>query len=502
MKQSKKYAIAFSAAIAGFMATLELTVINVALTPMASSLKTDLASIQWVLTASFLAVAAAIPVSGYLGNRYGLRRVFMITVALFTLGSLACGLSNSLGLLIFFRVIQGLGGGAIIPLGQAIGLGPFAPEERAKALSVVALPILFAPAIGPSLGGVLTENLGWQSVFFLNVPLGILCLFLTWRVVPADPKVDRATRPNFDIPGLLLSMAGVVLIVYGLSLVSQTNPATNTIYGWGYGLVWLLVGAGLAVVAGFVFYSLRRDDPVLDVRLYTRREFALSSVIVWITRAASYAGFLLIPIFLQRVHVPPLTVQQAGLYLIPQGLASVVGVILGMGLARRLGTRPAAIVGMILMAVSTWPLTGLEYGMDLTWLQIPLVLRSMGLVIVFMPLNTLAIERLTGPLLAKGTALFNVTMQIFSSVGVALSTTLFVQQTTQHVGELAGQGVSGALLAARASTAGMNDVFVYMTIVSAILILPCLALPGRSRTTPTLKSEAQTSELNEMLVGE
>jgi EmrB/QacA subfamily drug resistance transporter len=498
MKQSTKYAIAFTAAIGGFMATLELTVINVALSKMAESLKTDLSNIQWVVTASFLAVAAAIPVAGYLGNRYGLRRFFMVAVVLFTFGSVLCGLSGEIGWLIAFRVIQGLGGGGMTPLGQAVALSRFEPQERAKALGIVAMPILLAPAIGPSLGGFLTENFGWQWIFFMNLPLGLLCLFLTWRVIPRDEIEPSSQRQRFDYIGLISSMVGIVLVVYALNLVSQTDPATRTalnprgdLYGWGYWLVWTLLGIGLAVLVGCGIYELRgTKDPVIELRLFQRYDYAVSSIFLWITRAVSYAALILIPIYLQQVRLPHFNVQDAGVFLIPQGLATAVGVPIGMVLYKKLGARVTVLIMLVIMAASSWPLTQLSYNMDAASLQPWLILRGLTLTAIFMPVNSLAIEKLTGALLAKGTSLFNVTMQIAGSMGVALATTLFVQQTTQRAGELAGQNLPPAQLGAQAATAGLNDVFFYALIGTVLLLLPALLLPGRPPKEVKLETEA------------
>ncbi len=485
MKMSRKYIIAFSAAIGAFMATLELTAVNVALVPMAQALKTDLSNIQWIVTASFLAVGAVIPVAGYLGNRYGLKRVFMFTLVFFTYGSLLCGLSNELGWLIAFRILQGIGGGALMPLSQAIAFGHFEPEERTKAITITAFPVLLAPVIGPSLGGLLTENLSWQWIFFMNLPLGLICFLLIWRVVPADPLRLKSKRARFDYLGLMLSMLGVTLIVYGLNLVSQTDPASRTIqrpggsiYGWSFAPVWLLIGAGMLTLLIFALYEFRRPDPVLDLRLYRRYDFAISSLFAWITRAVSYALLLLIPIYVQQVHQALLSVQEAGLYLIPQGFGSALGLLVGMAMLKRLGIRRTVLIQLVVMIISSWPLTQLGYEMDLATLQPWLILRGFSLTAIFIPLNALAIQNLTGPLLAKGTSLYIVTLQIFSSVGVALATTLFVQQTTKRVGELALSGLPPARINALGATTGLNDVFGYALIGTILLIIPALFLPG------------------------
>src|SRR5437868_2247870 len=273
MTTRSKYAIALTAALGLVMAILDATVVNVALIPIATAFKTDLSTIQWIITGYFLAQAAVIPISGYLGNRFGIKRLFMICLVLFTVGSLLCGISQNESMLIAFRVLQGLGGGALFPLGQAIAFGAFPPKERAAASAIIAVPVLLAPAFGPTLGGWLTDNFGWESIFFVNLPVGIIAILLASLILPADEAPEKKEQAGFDYIGLVLCTLGVLAVVYAFTVVSQTQPGTQsplnpngTLYGWGYWLVWALLGGGLAVLALFALYELRiSKDPVLDL---------------------------------------------------------------------------------------------------------------------------------------------------------------------------------------------------------------------------------------------
>src|SRR5437763_2398171 len=212
-----KYAIAFTAALGLVMAILDATIVNVALVPISSALKSDLSTIQWIITGYLLSQAAVIPISGYLSTRFGIKRLFLICLFLFTLGSVLCGISQNETMLIGFRVVQGLGGGALFPLGQAIAFGAFPPRERAAASAIIAVPVLLAPAFGPTLGGWLTDTFGWSSIFFVNLPVGVLAVTLALWVLPRDRIPARTSQPGFDYPGLALITLGVLTVVYAFT---------------------------------------------------------------------------------------------------------------------------------------------------------------------------------------------------------------------------------------------------------------------------------------------
>ena len=232
MKIQYKYAVSLTAALALFMAVLDSTIVNVALVSMERDFKTTINAVQWVVTGYILVQAAVIPVTGYFGNRFGIKRVFILALTLFTIGSLLCGLSphfatgnKGLNLLIVFRLIQGIGGGMLFPLGTTISFGAFPPAERAASSAVIAIPVLFAPALGPTVGGLIVDSgLKWPGIFFINVPIGIITLILLARIVRPDEKAaPGAARAGFDYSGLFLSIVGVVLVVYAFVLVSQTQ---------------------------------------------------------------------------------------------------------------------------------------------------------------------------------------------------------------------------------------------------------------------------------------
>ncbi len=511
-KTYSPYAIALTAALGLFMAVLDNTVVNVALTPIQEAFaKSDstvsISTVQWVITGYFLAQAAVIPAAGYFSNRFGIKRVFILCLIFFTIGSLLCGLAQNVTMLIFFRILQGIGGGALFPLASAIAFQAFPPAKRAGASAVVGIPVLLAPAFGPTIGGLLTVNFGWEYIFFVNVPVGFIAVYLAWRIFPADNVEEKAqNRRPFDIIGLTLVISGILAVVYAFSLVAETRSGTITaanprgdINGWGYEWVWILMAIGLVLLTAFALYELRvSKDPVIDLRIFKQYDFLMPSIVSWFSAVVVFGSLFLLPVFLERVRVPHLSALDTGLALMPQGLAAAVAVAAGGRLYNQVGVRAMAVVGSVLLLFSSWELTQLTSTTDSWWLLPWLIMRGFGFGLVAIPVQTLALQAITGAALPKASSLFNATRQIASAIGIAVLTTLFVQQSASHGTELRNQLATGANaarpsqqtidnLAAQAGTQGMNDVFMFVTIGSIFMLLLCLALPGNRR-----KAEATT----------
>lgn len=522
MKIPRQYAIALTAAFGLFMAVLDNTIVNVALTPMARDLNTNLNAIQWVVTGYFLAQAAVIPPAGYFSNRFGIKRMYMICLVFFTVGSLLCGLATSVEMLIFFRVLQGIGGGALFPLAQAIAFGAFPPEKRAASGAVIGIPVIFAPIFGPTVGGLLTDTLGWEYIFFINVPVGLVVLFFAWRIIPAD-TFENVRKVKFDMFGLVLSIVGVVLVVYAFTLVSEPIPGTQTalnprgeLNGWGYWLVWVVLGAGLLVTAGFGYYATRiSKDPVLDLRLFKEFPFLMGSIVSWFTAVVVFGSIFLLPVFLEQVRTPHLSALDAGLALMPQGLAAAVAIIFGGRLYNRLGVRTLVVTGSVLLVISSFALTNLQPNTDSWWLMPWLLMRGLGFGLAAIPVQTLALQVIVGPALPKATSLFNTTRQVASSIGIAVLSTLFAQQTAYHATQMAASapqvpaGVdpnSPAVLAAReqfmarAGTAAMNDIFWYVTIGCIVLLFISFLLPSKAK--PRVSESGAPAEKQPMVMAE
>ncbi len=501
----KKYAVALTAALGLFMAVLDDTVVNVALSKMSAVFHTDLNTIQWISTAYLLVQAAIIPAAGYFGNRFGMKRMYIGFLALFTFGSLLCGLSDIftdangqpyIGLLIAARIIQGIGAGALFPLGSTIALGSFASAERAKASGIIAGPILIAPVLGPLLGGWLTDNLGWQSIFFVNVPIGIGAVLLGLRIFPAEMDKRAETRNAFDYLGLALVMSGTVAIIYGLNLVSQAKPNSfspehpgGEVNGWGYWPVWAIVGLGVVLFTAFVIWELRQRDPVLDVRLFTDYNFTVSNIISWFNALVVFGSLLLLPVFFQQVRIPPLNATDSGLSQVPQGIGSLIGVIGGALLYNRLGPRVQVALGLGLLAISTLFNTSMTTGTNWYDLTPWLFLRGIGFTLTFVPIQTLSVFTLNGEALAKATSMFSVGRQIFSSAGTAAVITVFTQQTASNYTPIAGTQEQVRAGFAQAQTTAVNDVFGLITIGTVLILLMAVVLLPSKKNAPKMSAE-------------
>jgi EmrB/QacA subfamily drug resistance transporter len=498
VKLEYKYQASLTAAIAIFMAVLDSTIVNVSLVAMMKDFGTNLSSIQWVVTAYTLAQAAVIPVSGYLANRFGIKRLFLLALAVFTVGSLLCGLTRDIAsggsaetLLIAFRVVQALGGGMLIPLGMSIALGAFSPEERAASSALISIPVLFAPALGPTVGGLIVDSRWeWPAIFFINVPIGIAAFWLISRIVKPD-EAHPHNGAGFDFAGLFLSMAGIVMAIYAFVLVGETKAGSETaanpggdINGWGYWLVWALLLGGLALLALFVFVEMKiAKDPVIDLGLFKNREFTAASIVTWGTRATIFGAFLLVPLFLQQYRGQ--SAVHTGLILSAQGLGAIVGIQAGSRLYDRIGPRALVTLGMIVLIGGTVWLTFVNTSSDWQFFVPVLFIRGIGFGWVGFPLQTVALARITGRSLPKASSLYNATAQIFTSIGTAIVTTLLVQRQEIHVTSIldkaaeAGQSIPDDLIL-RAGTDGMSDVYWILTVATVLVGVFVLRLPKYS----------------------
>jgi EmrB/QacA subfamily drug resistance transporter len=429
MRLEYKWQAALVTALGLFMAVLDNTIVSVALPQMAKAFNTDLTTIAWVATGYFLAQAAVIPVTGYLSDRIGTKTVFLTALALFTLGSGLCAIAPSKELLIAFRVLQGIGGGALFPMAFAIVFRVFPPTERGPASAVISVPVLLAPAFGPTIGGYLTTTFDWSAIFTVNLPIGVVALVLGFLVLRGRKAEDEASgeqqleKKRFDVLGLGLAMVGFTALVYGISEASSK--------GWSDTTVLAALIAGGVVLIGFVVTELLVSDPVLDLRLFLNYTFTISNVLMWVLGAFLFGSLFLLPFFFENLQgKTPLT---AGEILIAQGLSAAVAVAVGGRLYNRVGPRTLATVGLVLITIGTYGFTQLDANTTGASLQPWLIIRGLGLGLTNLPLQTLALSVVSNRAMARASSLVNVTRQVFSAVGVAILTTYLTQQVNTHV---------------------------------------------------------------------
>jgi EmrB/QacA subfamily drug resistance transporter len=429
MRLNYKWQAAIVCALGLFMAVLDNTIVSVALPQMQTAFQTNLDTITWVISGYFLAQAAVIPIVGYLSDRVGTKLVFLVALSLFTVGSGLCAIAPTDTWLIVFRILQGIGGGALFPLGFAIVFRVFPPTERGPASAIVSVPVLLAPAFGPTIGGFLTTTFDWRAIFTINLPVGVVA-FILGAIVLRGRAAELATgdvaapeKKRFDIAGLFLVMIGVSALVYGITEAGNKGWSDTTVLGF-------MIGGGVVLLI-FLIIELRVSDPVMDMRLFTNYTFTISNVLMWALAAFLFGSLFLLPYFFENLQ--GLTPLSAGEILIAQGLAAAVATAAGGALYNRVGPRILASVGLVLITVGTYGFTQLDVNTTGADLQPWLIIRGLGLGLTNLPLQTLAVSVVSNRAMARASSLVNVTRQIFAAVGVAVLTTYLTQQVTDQV---------------------------------------------------------------------
>jgi DHA2 family multidrug resistance protein len=443
MRLAYKWQAAIVVVIGMFMGVLDNTIVNVALPRMQHAFNTDWQSVVWVASAYFLSSAAVIPITGYLGDRLGSKGVWIGSLAFFTGASALCALAPTVGWLIAFRVIQGIGAGALFPLALAIAYREFPPTERGPAAAVVGTPLLLAPTFGPTIGGYLTTTFDWQAIFLVNVPLGIIGLVLAWRILRPDAPEIAAQGRGFDYVGLLLAMTGTLALVYAIDRAGTHGFSDSVVVG--------LSIAGVLLLAGFAIFELRSRDPVMDVRLFRSATFTVSNVVSWVIGAVGLGSLFLIPLYFESVlNKTPL---DTGVVLIPMGVAAAVAVGITGRLYNRVGPRLLTMIGVGLLALGSIGFVSAGPQTD-PWSLTPwLLLRGAGFGMAGIPIQNLALSVVSNLQMARASSLFNVTRQIFSAVGVAGLSSYLTNRATSIVPQVTfdaqhGVGAAGACVSA------------------------------------------------------
>ncbi len=404
------------------MTILDQTVVNVALSTLEKDFNATLSDIQWVVTAYSLSLAAVIPMSGWLADRFGAKRVFIISEVLFTVGSALCGLAWSHTALIGFRILQGVGGGLIMPVGMAMLMGISRPDQRGRLMAVMGVPMLLGPALGPTLGGWLIQSYSWRLIFYINVPIGILGSILAAMVL-RGARGPRQGSGRLDFGGLLLVTPAVVGMVYGLS-----QPST---YGWGswQTLLPLLGGAALLVV--FCLYELRQAEPLIDIRVFHDAAFSAAMALSILIGFGLFAAMVLLPLFLQQVQ--GYGAFDTGLILAAQGVGAAAVMPAAGILTDRIGAAKIVPIGLVAITISSLMLTGLTPDTDKWTFIWILVLRGVGMGFTMMPAMSSAYVTLRPHQIARATSVTNVVQRVSSGFGVAVMATILTNRITANL---------------------------------------------------------------------
>ena len=446
--------IAVVIVLGAIMSVLDTTIVNVALDTLSRDLDAPLSDIQWVATGYLLSLAAVIPITGWVSTRFGARRVYLVALLVFTAGSALCGLAWSSGSLIAFRVLQGIGGGMIMPVGQMILVRAAGPQNLSRIMSLIGIPIILAPVFGPTVGGLLLEHVSWQSIFLVNVPIGAVAIWATLRLLPKDVPGDAG---RLDVPGLALVAVGVTAITYGLA-------ETGT-HDLGSGNVVLPIVLGLVLVALFVARALRIDHPLLNVRLYGNRAFAAASMTTFALGAALFGAMVIIPLYFQTVRGEDAV--STGLLVGPQG----IGAMLAMGASGRLSDRFGAgrvtVVGVSITAIATIPFMLLTESTSYAITSGAMIFRGLGVGLSMMPAMTAAFAVLKPSEINHASPQLNTLQRVGGSIGVAVLTVV-LQRNTEDLGRSARDpsALAGAF----------GDVYWWVLGVTVVALVPALVL--------------------------
>jgi MFS transporter, DHA2 family, multidrug resistance protein len=422
--------VAIVVTLATFMELLDTAIANVALPHIAGGLAVSYDESTWVLTSYLVSNAVVLPLSAWLSRVFGRKRYYMACVLLFTASSLLCGLAPSLGLLIFFRVLQGVGGGGLAPVEQAILVDTFPASKRPAAFALYSMAIVTAPAIGPPLGGWITDSWSWRWVFFINIPIGILSLILTRRLVSDPPEFTRQVEAARRAGKLKIDGLGIVLVALGFACLEVVldRGQTEDWFESNFILIFFTVAVIALVVAAV--WEWRHPDPVVEIRLLGERNFAIANFFYFLFGFTLFGSTVLIPQMLQSLY--GYTATDAGLVLGPGAAVIVVLAPVMVRLLPKLGVKPMIAVGYCIFALSMWYYASFDLGTDYKHEAFARALQGLGIAPLFIPVSQLAYSFLPKEKNNKASSLTNLFRNQGASFGIAFTTTVVARRAQYH----------------------------------------------------------------------
>jgi DHA2 family multidrug resistance protein len=412
--------------MAVLLQVLDTTIANVALPHMQASLSATQDTINWVLTSYIVASAIALPISGWLADKVGRKRLLLISVVLFTIASVLCATATSLTEMVVFRALQGIGGAFIVPLAQATLFDINPREKHGQAMALFGGGVMIGPILGPVLGGWLTDNYNWRWVFLVNLPVGIICALLMARYMPKTETHQR----KFDMFGFAL----LAIALGGLQLFLDRGEQNDWLSSWE---IRLELGAAIAASWMFIVHMATAKQPLFERAMFTDRNFATSLLFMAVTGVLLLAGLALLPPLLQTMY--GYSVLQSGFLTAPRGLGTLVSMLLAGRLVGKIDSRLLVGIGVILMGVSLDMMTGFAIDQPSRPVIVSGVVQGLGLGLIFVPLQTLAFETLSSRLRTTGAALLNLSRNIGGSIGISIVSTQLVRMTQVAHADLAAQ---------------------------------------------------------------
>jgi len=481
--------IASVVVLGAIMSILDVTVVSVALPTFATEFDTTYATVAWTMTAYTLALATVIPVTGWAADRFGTKRLYMTALVLFVLGSVLCSFAWDITSLIGFRVLQGLGGGMLMPLGMTIMTKAAGPDRVGRVMAVLGIPMLLGPIGGPILGGWLIEAASWHWIFLINVPIGIVALTAAFIILPSD---KASPSESFDFLGMLLLSPGLALFLFGVSSIPEVGTVASARV--------LVPGAvGLALIIAFVFHALRKDHPLIDLHLFENRQLSVAVITTSLFIVAFMGAGLLFPSYF--IQVGGHTTLAAGLLMAPQGIGAMLTMPVAGRLVDKIGPGKIVLTGLPLILIGLGTFTQVAADSP-TWLLMgALFVMGMGMGCTMMPLMTAAIVTLSNDQVARGSTLMNIVQQTAGSIGTAVMSVVLTNQlldrgldsqtvAMQHVPEVAAQeppGMVDQVLSQAADAFG--NTFLVATVLIALTLIPAFLLPRKKSVNPQLEAE-------------
>jgi DHA2 family multidrug resistance protein len=434
--RANPWVIAITVTLATFMEALDTSIANVAMPHIGGSLSASVSEATWVLTSYLVANAMVLPISGWIANRIGRKRFYMSCVFLFTVASLLCGLAPTLPMLIFFRVCQGAAGGGLQPSEQSILADTFSPEKRSMAFAIYGMAVVLAPVLGPTVGGWIVDNYSWRWIFFLNIPVGMLSLFLTSRVVEDPPYLAeiRKRREGVDYWGL-----GLLILAIGALQIMLDKGQEDDWFGSGF-IVTCAIVAAIGLVL-FFWRELTVQHPILDLRLFLRRNVGMTQLVMFMVGLSLYSSTVLIPQFLQEIM--GYSARQAGMAVSSGGLVLMFLFPVAGALAPKFDPRKLVAIGFVITTIGLWRMTlinlDVSFGMAVSWRAF----IALGLPFLFIPINTLCYAGIPQEKYNEVSGLTALMRNLGGSVGISLVTTLLARFSQKHQSMLAAHTAPG-----------------------------------------------------------
>lgn len=415
--------IAAAVMLATFMEVLDTSVANVSLPHIAGSLSATTDESTWVLTSYLVSNAIILPATNWLGHRFGRSRFLIVCIAIFTLSSALCGAASSLGMLLFARVMQGAGGGALQPIAQAVLLESFPREKRGSAMAVYGMGIVVAPIIGPTLGGWITDNYSWRWIFYINVPIGILAVLMAHTFIEDPPYIRNQKPGRIDYTGFGLMALCLATLQIVLDKGQEADWFSSSFITWGIVLV-------VVTLVAFVIWELRVAEPIVNLRVFANRNFAVGTALVAAMGAVLYGTIALLPLFLQTLLGYPAL--QSGLAVSPRGIGAVFSMLIVGRLVGKIDGRYLIMFGFAVLGFATYLLADIDLQISMSEIVWPQIISGLAMGFIFVPLTVMATGTLTNEQMGNATGLFSLMRNLGGSVGIAGVTTMLARGAQVH----------------------------------------------------------------------